>query len=279
MSRPSVLIASVAFIALGGGAFGQSPQPQPPKAVPEAPRMGGEPSTKTGPTVINLGSNEVSLARLAGVKVVHVTREQLGKLSPVLFQQSQHETAPVPHNIASVKTELFEPARHAITFLVVNAGKRGSPVLVPWSQVKPFDQPNPVIATSLSQKAVASAPALGRQKRKTIDVEQALIGRQVETGGGKNVGTVSDVIAEIGNGKVDYIVVAQGGIGLGTANAPHAVPWTKIKSVSGDKSQPIMLTLDEQHWKATPVFGASKAQETRGLRNKALKNGASGPIP
>jgi sporulation protein YlmC with PRC-barrel domain len=241
--------------------------------------MGGQPQTKPGPKVINLGSNEASLARLANTKLVHVTQQQLGQLSPVLFQQSQHETASVPQNIATVKTALLDPTKGAITFIAVETGNRGDLVLLPWSQVKPFNEPNPVVATALTEQAVASAPTLQQQQGKAIDVQQALIGRSVKTTDGKNVGSVSDVIAETGNGKVDYIVVQQGGISLGTSNAAHAVPWSGLKPISGDKSQPIALTLDQQHWQETPVFGGSKAQETQAMREKARETGASGPIP
>jgi sporulation protein YlmC with PRC-barrel domain len=279
MSRYTILFGSIVALGVAGPAFAQSSQPHPPKGVSEAPALGGEPQTKPGPKVINIASNEASLARLANTKVVHVTRQQLGDLSPVLFQQSQNKTAPVPQNLATVKTVLLDPGKHAATFIAVETDDHGGPLLVPWSEVKPFNEPNPVVATALSQEAVAGAPPLTQQQGKTIDVEQALLGRPVRTADDKEVGTLDDVIAEIGSGKVDYLVVRQDGIGFGTKNAAHAVPWAAVKPPSADKSQPIALTLDEQHWRTTPVFGGSKAQETQGMHNKARETGASGPIP
>lgn len=143
----------------------------------------------------------------------------------------------------------------------------------------PYDQPNPVLVTALSAKAVASAPGISRVPAHTINVEQSLIGRPVDIKGGKNVGTLEDVVAEIGNGRLDCAVVQQGGIGFGTTNGAHAIPWSAIKSLPGSKQQAIKLRLDQQQWQATPIFGGSKAQETRGLRIEARRSGANGPIP
>lgn len=124
----SILVTPIAVLAMNGIAYSQVPPP--PKVVPEAPAMGGEPQTKPGPTVINIGSNEVSLARLANTKLLHVKKELLSRLSPVLFQQSQNETAPVPQDIGTVTNAFLDPTKHAITFVAVRTGS--AKVLVPW---------------------------------------------------------------------------------------------------------------------------------------------------
>lgn len=273
----SIFIANFAVFAMGGIAYAQVPPP--PKAVFEAPAMGGEPYTKPGPTVINLGSNQVSLARLTNTKLVHMKKEKLGRLSRLLFQRSQQEIAPVPENIGTVKSALLNPTRNAITFAVVESGERKTAVLVPWSQLRPYDQPNPIVRTALSAQAVESAPAVSRAQPHAINIDRSVMGRAVRTTGGKNVGTLVDIIAEIGNGKVDYAIVQQRGIELGTTHAAHAVPWSAFTDLSPNKKEPITMKLDEQQWRATPVFGGSKAQETQALRNTALSRGASGPIP
>jgi len=108
-------------------------------------------------------------------------------------------------------------------------------------------------------------------------VEQAFIGRPVVDADGKTVGTISDIVAEVKSGKLDYIVVNPSGPQLGTSNGPLAVPWAKLKPISDDKSQPIKLALNNQQVASLPVFGASKAQETQGTREAGRKAGATEP--
>jgi sporulation protein YlmC with PRC-barrel domain len=280
MYRTMLALPAVIALAWAGGAHAQnqkSQPPQPPKSVAEAPAMGGQPGTKPGPKVINLGSNQASLADLADANLVHVTQQQLGQLSPVLFQQSQDQTAPVPQNIGTVQTALLDPARHTIDFVVVQTGNKQ--VLVPWSDVRPVAQPHPQIATALSPDAVANAAPLSDQQGHAIDIKTGLIGRTVRSSDNKDLGKLSDVVAQIGTGTVDYIIVTPGGASLGTSNPARAVPWSAIKPPSTNKAEPITLKLDEQEWKSTPVFGGSKAQETQAMRDKARQTGASGPIP
>ncbi|HEY3917180.1 MAG TPA: PRC-barrel domain-containing protein [Stellaceae bacterium] len=251
--------------------------PQPPKAVPEAPAMGGEPNTKPGPQPIALRANEVKLSGLANAGLVHITKEQLGQLSEVLYPNSAKQTAQVPQNIGTVTTALLDPARHAITFIGVSA--KGKVMAVSWSEVQPINQPHDEFATALTAQQIASAPAFDETSRNVIDVEKALVGRPIRTADGKQAGTLSDLVFEVKSGKVDYAVVSQGGVHLGTNNGPYAVPWAKIKSVSGGKTQPITLTLNDQQFAALPIFGASKAQETPGTRAASAKVGATEQPP
>ena len=269
-------MSGIAAVALMSAAHAQAPQP--PKAVPEAPAMGGEPNTKPGPQPIAPRANEVKLSGIANAALVHITKEQLGQLSTVLYPSSAQQTAQVPQNIGTITTAEFDPARHAVTLIGVSVN--GKTVAVPWSQVAPIDQPHDKFATALTAQQLASAPALDQKKTgKTIDVDQALIGRSVTSASGQKLGTVGDLVAQVKSGTVDYVVVDPGGIQLGTNNAPHAVPWSKVKSVSGDKSQPVVLAVNDKQMAALPVFGASKAQETPGSRAAGAKAGATEPPP
>lgn len=278
MARPMIFLTSVVALALTGALAGAShaQAPQPPKAVPEAPAMGGEPNTKTGPAVIAPRSNEVELARLANASLVHLTKEKLGQLSSLLYHDTRQETAEVPDTIGTVTTALLDPARDAITFVGVQAGSSGKEVALPWSDVQPIHQPHDEFATALSPQAVAdAAPFASKATGKAIDIEKSLMGRAVTTTGGKNVGSLSDIVVEAKSGKIDYVVVDPGGLRLGTDNAPHAVSWSKLKPITGEKSQPIQITLDDKQFAATPVFGGSKEQVTTGNRAASKKVGAT----
>lgn len=275
MSCQRIVLSGIAAVALIGAAHAQAPKP--PKAVPEAPAMGGEPHTKPGPQPIAPRANEVKLAGIANAGLVHTTKEQLGQLSTVLYPNSAQQTAQVPQNIGTITTAEFDPARHAVTTVGVSAN--GKTVAVPWSEVAPIGQPHEKFATALTAQQLASAPPLDQKSGKTIDVDQGLIGRPVTGAGGQKLGTVSDLVVQVKSGTVDYLVVNPGGIQLGTTNAPHAVPWSKVKSVSRDKLQPVVVTVNDQQLAALPVFGASKAQETAGSRAASAKAGATQPPP
>lgn len=275
MSCQRIVLSGIAAVALIGAAHAQAPQP--PKAVPETPAMGGQPNTKPGPQPIAPRANEVKLSGIANAGLVHTTKEQLGQLSSVLYPNSAQQTAQVPQNIGTITTAEFDPSRHAVTTLGVSVD--GKTVAVPWSEVTPIGQPHEKFATALTAQQLASAPAFDQKTGKGIDVDQALIGRAVKGTGGQELGMVSDVVAQVKSGTVDYLVVDPGGIQLGTNNAAHAVPWSKVKSVSSDKSQPIVVTVNDKQMAALPVFGASKAQETPGSRAASAKAGATQAPP
>jgi sporulation protein YlmC with PRC-barrel domain len=162
-----------------------------------------------------------------------------------------------------------------VTVVGVDTGG-GKVVELPWEQLQPIHQPHDQFQTASTAQAVAAAPQISTGN-KTIDVEQAFIGRPVVDADGKNVGTISDVVAQSKSGTLDYIVIHSSGPSLGTSNAPQAVPWAKLKPISGDKSQPIELALNDQQVASLPVFGGSKAQETEGTRAVGRKAGATLP--
>jgi sporulation protein YlmC with PRC-barrel domain len=265
----SSVVLAVALI--GTGVFAQTPQP--PKAVPEAPALGGEPQTKSGHQVISLRANEVALSRLAKTSLMHNTTKQLSDLSPNLYGNQGNTKAQVPEKIGTLTTAWLDPGRKEI--VAVSADANGKTVEIPWSKVEPIHQPNDQFQTAMTAQDLASMSQ--KPDGKAIDVQNNFIGRAVNDASGKSVGKISDVVAEVKSGKLDYVIVNPSGPQLGTTNGPHAVPWSKLKSVSGDKSQPITLTMNDQQVAALPVLGASKAQETPGTRAAGSNVGAKEP--
>ena len=240
--------------------------------------MGGEPQTKPGPAVISLLANEVRLSRVANASLIRDKDEKLGQLSPELYGNEPNTKADIPEKIGTLTSAILDPKRKEITSVAVEGGSGNKVAALPWSQIKPINQPNDQFQTAMTNKAIAAAPAFVPSGT-AIDVEQAVIGRPVAVSDGKTVGTVSDVVAQATNGKVDYVVVNPTGPQLGTANAPRAVPWNKLKTVTDDKAQPIALSLSDRQLAALPVFDGSKAQETPGTRAAGAKVGATEPPP
>jgi sporulation protein YlmC with PRC-barrel domain len=174
-----------------------------------------------------------------------------------------------------VTAELLDPAKKTVTFVGINAGSDKVAAL-PWSQVQAIHQPNDELTTAMTPQAIAAAPALSQKASgNAVDVNQNLIGREVTAADGSKRGTVSDIVVEMKSGKLDYPVVDPTGIHLGATNAPHAVPWNDVKSVAGDKSQPVTVSLTSQQLVAQPVFGGSKAEETEAGRVAAAKGCAT----
>ena len=279
MKRQSVLLSSVFVLALAGSALAQnstgSPSPQPPKAVKEVPAMGGQPNSKSGAKVIGLRANEVALSRLANTDVRQLKKETLGQAGGVLYENQRDQTAEVPQKIGTVTTELLDPAKKAVTYVGVKAGS-GDAKALPWSQVQAIHQPNDELSTAMTPQAISSSPSLAQKATgKTIDVSQNLLGRDVTGANGSKVGTLSDVVVQTKNGTVDYAVVSPNGLQFGSANASHAVPWNDVKSIAGNKSQPVTLSVTDQQLAALPVFGMSKAEETKAGRAAAAKGGAT----
>lgn len=257
MSRILTGSSVVLAVALLGASAGAQ-TPQPPKPVPEAPAMGGQPQTKPSRPVIALRANEVALSQVAHASLVHDATKPLGDVSRTLYRNEANEKVPVPEKIGTLTTALLDPAHKKVTAVSVDTDSRT--LVLPWSQVQPIHQPHDQFRTATTAQALAAAPQ--NRDSKTIDVEQALIGRPVVNANGEAVGTVSDVVAQIKSGTLDYIVVHPSGPSLGTSNAAQAVPWAKLKAISGDKSQPIELALNNRQLASLPVFSASKAQET-----------------
>lgn len=270
----STVALAVALLSANGWAQA----PQPPKAVPEAPAMGGEPQTKSGPSVIAPRANEVQLSRLANASLIRTITEKLGQLSPNLYGDQANTKAQVPEKIGTLTSAILDPKRKEITAVGVDTGAGHKIAALPWSQIRPIHQPNDQFQTAMTAKAIAAAPAFA-PSASGLDVEQGVIGRPVVASDGKTVGTVSDVVAQIKSGTLDYIVVKPSGPQLGSYNAPRAVPWAKLKSITGNKSQPITLALNDRQLAALPVFGGSKAQETAGMRAAGAKVGAAEPPP
>lgn len=267
---------ALAVALLSAPAFAQTPQP--PKAVPEAPAMGGQPQTKPNPPVIGLRANEVELSRVANASLMHNTTETLGQLGPSLYDNERNTKADVPQQVGTLTTAMLDPAGKKITLVGVKTGTGDKISALPWSKIQAIHQPNDQFETAMTAQALAAAPALPQANSKSgIDVEQGFLGRSVTTADGKTAGTVSDVVAETKSGKLDYVVVKPSGPQLGTYNAPRAVPWAKLKAVTGDHAQPITLTVTDQQLAALPVFDGSKAQETEGTRAAGAKVGATEP--
>jgi sporulation protein YlmC with PRC-barrel domain len=264
----------LAVLLIGGSSAGAQ-APQPPKSVPEAPAMGGQPQTKSSRPVIALRANEVALSRVAHASLVHNATKPLGDVSRTLYRNEPNEKANVPEKIGTLTTALLDPSQKKVTAVGVDTGANRTAEL-PWSQIEPIHQPHDQFQTAMTAQAIV-AESQKPAGNKAIDVEQAFIGRPVVDANGKTVGTVSDVVAQIESGTLDYIVVRPSGPSLGTSNAPQAVPWAKLKPVSGDKSQPIKLGLNDQQLASLPVFGASKAQETQDTRAAGRKAGATEP--
>jgi sporulation protein YlmC with PRC-barrel domain len=266
----SSVVLAIALLGASAGAKA----PQPPKSVPETPAMGGEPQTKSGHPVIGLRANEVALSRVAHASLVHNATKPLSEVSRTLYRSEPNEKAQVPEKVGTLTTAWLDPARKEVTAVSVETGDNKTAQL-PWSKLQPIHQPNDEFQTAMTAQDIAAASQ--QPAGKAIDVEQSLIGRPVADAGGKTVGTVSDVVAQVKNGKLDYIVVDPSGPQLGTSNGPHAVPRGELKPISVDKSQPITLALNDQQLASLPVFGASKAQETEGTRAAGRKAGATEP--
>lgn len=264
------LVLAVALMGASAGAQ----TPQLPKRAPEAPAMGGQPQTKSSRPVIALRANEVALSRVAHASLVHDATKQLGDVSSTLYAKEPNDTARVPEKIGTLTTALLDPEQKKVT--AVRADINNKTIVLAWSQLQPIHQPNDQFRTAETPQTVASAPQQSSDKN-VIDVAQALIGRSVVDSDGKNIGSVSDVVAQIKSGALDYIVVHPSGPSLGSSNAPQAVPWAKLKPISGDKSQPIKLTLNNEQLASMPVFGASKAQETEDTRAASHETGATQP--
>jgi sporulation protein YlmC with PRC-barrel domain len=262
---------AVALLGISAGAQ----TPQPPKAVPEAPAMGGQPQTKSSHPVIALRANEVALSRVAHASLVHNATKALGDVSRTLYPNEPNEKVPVPEKIGTLTTALLDPAQKKVVAVAVDTDNKT--VVLPWSQIQPIHQPHDQFRTAVTAQALAAAPT--KTNEKTVDVEQAFIGRSVVDADGQTIGTVSDVVAQANNGTLDYIVVHPSGPSLGTSNAPHAVPWAKLKPIPGDKSQPIKLAVNDEQLAALPVFSASKAQETPDSRAASHDAGATQPPP
>ena len=267
----SSLVLAVALI----GATARAQAPQPPKPVPEAPAMGGQPQTKPSRPVIALRANEVALSRVAHASLVHNATKQLGDVSRTLYGNEPNDTVKVPEKIGTLTTALVDPVQKKVTAVGIDVGSSKT-VELPWSQLQPIHQPHDQFETASTAQAVAAAPQITTGNQ-TIDVQQALIGRPVVDANGKNIGSVSDVVAQTKSGTLDYIVVHPSGPSLGTSNAPQAVPWAKLKPISSDKSQPIQLALNDQQLASMPVYGASKAQETPDTRDASHAAGATQP--
>lgn len=263
----------LAVMLIGVSAAAQTPQP--PKEVPEAPAMGGQPQTKSSRPVIALRANEVALSRIAHASLVHDTTKQLGDVSRTLYGNEPNDKAKVPEKIGTLTTAFLDPVQKKVTAVRVKIDKKT--VVLPWSQLQPIHQPHDQFRTAATGQAVADAPQSGDNK--LIDVEQTLIGRSVVDADGKKIGTIGDIVAQVNIGTLDYIVVNPSGPSLGTRNAPQAVPWAKLEPISSDKSQPIKLALNDQQLAALPVFSASKAQETQDTRAASHDAGATQAPP
>src|SRR6185312_13763998 len=231
----SSLVLAVALLGASAGAQ----TPKPPKSVPEAPAMGGEPQTQSGHAAIALRANEVALSHVAQASLVHNTTKPLSEVSRTLYRDEPNEKAQVPEKIGTLTTAWLDPARKEITAVSVETGDSDKTAELPWSKIQPIHQPNDQFQTAMTAQDVAAATQ--KPAAKAIDVQKSLIGRSVTDADGKTVGTVSDVVVQVKSGKLDYIVVNPSGPQLGTSNGPHAVPWAKLKPFSGDKSQPITL--------------------------------------
>lgn len=239
--------------------------------------MGGQPQTKSSRPVIALRANEVALSRVAHASLVYNAKKQLGDVSRTLYGNEPNDQATVPEKIGTLATALLDPVQKKVAAVRVDTDNKT--VVLPWPQIQPIHQPHDEFRTSATAQAVASAPQQSDDK-KLIDVEQALIGRPVIDADGKNVGSVSDIVAQVKSGTLDYIVVHPSGPSLGTSNAPQAVPWAKLKPISSDKSHPIELALNDQQLASMPVYGASKAQETPDARAAGHAAGATqAPVP
>lgn len=267
--------SSLALAIAVAGVSVSAQTPQPPKNVPEAPAMGGQPQTKPSRSVIALRANEVALSQVAHASLIHNTSKVLAQANPNLYGGDKGETAQVPETVGTLTTAWLDPAQKKVTAVSVDADNKT--IAVPWSKIEPIHQPHNEFQTAMTARDVAAASQ--QQTAKAIDVQKSLIGRTVDDANGKKIGSVSDIVAETKNGTLDYVVVGPSGLSLGTANAPRAVPWAKLKPIPGDTSQPITLTLNDQQLASMPVYGASKAQETTGTRAVSKKAGATQPPP
>jgi hypothetical protein len=101
MSR-AFTASSVALAVALLSANGWAQTPQPPKVVPEAPAMGGEPQTKSGPAVIALRANEVQLSHVADASLMRTTTEKLGQLSRPLYGNQANTNAQVPEKVGTL---------------------------------------------------------------------------------------------------------------------------------------------------------------------------------
>jgi sporulation protein YlmC with PRC-barrel domain len=267
--------SSVALAIALAGVSASAQTPQPPKSVPEAPAMGGEPQTKPSQPVIALRANEVALSQVAHASLIHNTTKALAQENPNLYGADKGVTAKVPETVGTLTTAWLDPAQKKVTAVSVDADNKT--VELPWSKIAPIHQPHNEFQTAMTAQDVAAASQA--QAAKAIDVQKSLIGRSVTDANGKTVGSVSDIVAQTKSGTLDYIVVHPSGPSLGTANAPQAVPWAKLKPISGNTSQPITLTLNDRQLAAMPVYSASKAQETTGTRAVSKKAGATEQPP
>src|SRR4051794_26887736 len=61
-----------------------------------------------------------------------------------------------------------------------------------------------------------------------------LDGTKVMSSDGEHVGKISDIMPDVGSGRIAYAVLAEGGF-LGMGSTPHAIPWSALTVDTGEK--------------------------------------------
>lgn len=265
----------------------RSPQSQaqpapPPQATHDIPQMGGEPQMIPGPKVIGLTPNEVELSRLKGAGIIHNKSERLGQVGGPLYANERNTVASVPIPAGTITGALYDPAKHAITFVIADPGNGKGSVAVPWSAFQPADQPHDQFVTGLTAGQIASATPVAQAIKagKLMNAERDLIGRKIALRDGKTIGTLGNLVFETQSGRIDYAVVDdRSGIQMGANNAPQALPWSKIERVTAAQAQPLIVALQPQQLAQEPLYAGFKAQETQGTERVNRKLGATGLEP
>jgi sporulation protein YlmC with PRC-barrel domain len=85
----------------------------------------------------------------------------------------------------------------------------------------------------------------------TVLSSGTLTGDTVVNGEGANLGTLKELMIDVGSGEVAYAVLARGGF-AGVGEKLFAVPWALI-GVDGDKKR-LLLDLDEEVLEDSPGF-------------------------
>ena len=78
-----------------------------------------------------------------------------------------------------------------------------------------------------------------------------LIGDPVKNPAGEQLGTVKEVMFDLENGRVAYIVMASGGI-LGMGDSYFAIPWSMLTVDTDDKS--VVVDVDKETIENAPGF-------------------------
>jgi hypothetical protein len=181
--RNHILALALLFAATGRTA---ADPPPTPKDTHDVPAMGGKRQALPSHSVIGVMPNEVAVAGLLGTKLRGRNSKDLGTISGFLFDRTHDKVALIA---------------------VARPGNRAT-ITVPWGNLRKTGQPAARLTTDLSSDALNPATPYDQVQREKgyIDLAQAIINHPVALRDGTTGGTVTDFIAEMGGGTIDYVL-------------------------------------------------------------------------